>query len=507
MSSNAKVLVKFLPFGVRLEVDTSQNRRLSDRFSPVNIFSASKERQTAFSLNLSELTETLKTYFDDFLNKEFDNANGKTIYAPFSHVSLSSIGMKRRRNLVEGVDIVEMDGIFNSPAILDSVEDSVHLESELDIVPVRSGNLRKRNMSIVVMNRRYDGVAVFTRDGDLPIPSANYVQAKQLQAQADENGALLNMLQKSDKRTGLNAVTNIELGVSTSEGTTPVYDDDYVTPNNTASSGKNSFDAVIIIAVVVAACSMFLLGFAIFLAFRRRQDSVPQKTNEITPTTRGSDQVEVVPRQHHRSRRNAPPVLEIKQSGLQNDDAISEYTESVYSLPSVVKNAKKAWIQQSVEASTAKHTSQRSRHQRTSTRFKPKYILSSRSNASSSADEGDLLFDDHGATEEMAGVPQMTSPMKLVLQETEKKMALNDSAVDNSVSTAETNNRTSKTVDDHADVIDDDIMASLATYPHEYAASKRNDDDASVDASYVSYGFSLDGADYNTVAGSTKYGY
>lgn len=185
--------------------------------------------------------------------------------------------MKRRRNLVEGVETVEMDGIFNSPAILDSIEDSVHLESELDIVPVRSGNLRKRNMSIVVMNRRYDGVAVFTRDGDLPIPSANYVQAKQLQAQADENGALINMLQKSDKRTGLNAVTNIELGVSTSEGTTPVYDDDYVTPNNTAPSGKNSFDAVIIIAVVVAACSMLLLGFAIFLAFRRRQDSAPQK--------------------------------------------------------------------------------------------------------------------------------------------------------------------------------------------------------------------------------------
>ena len=85
-----------------------------------------------------------------------------------------------------------------------------------------------------------------------------------------------------------------------------------------------------------------------FLAFRCHQDSGAQmqKTNEISPTTRGTEN-DPSPQGKSIRRGHTPPVFEIKQSGLQHDDAISEYTESIYSLPSAVKTAKKAWFQHS----------------------------------------------------------------------------------------------------------------------------------------------------------------
>jgi hypothetical protein len=416
-------------------------------------------------------------------------------------VSLSSIG---RRKLLQTEkwpdDRMLLEGFINSKSAFDS--------TDLDVIPVRSGYLRKRHMEVVAISKRYDGVAVFTRDGDLPIPSSNYLQAKQLQAQADVDGILLGKLQSSSRDTGLHAITGVELGVSTSKPELPL-------PRlPTKENGRESFDAVIIIAVTVAVCSMVLLVFAIYLAFRRRQDHAVkmEKTNEISPTTRDTEK-ELSPQAKVRSFGGDPPLLEIKQSGLQQDDAISEYTESVYSLPSVVKSAKKAWLQQNVESASMR------KPEKASTRFNPKYILSNRSNASSSVDEDDLLFENRGATEEMEGVPQLTSPMKEALIEAEKKMSAYNS-YSGSHSSKDPSNKSTQSRQGlsgsglyPADVIDDDITSSLSAYVHGIGISKQMktlvdkvDDSASV-CSYESYGFSLDGADYSTVANSTKYGY
>lgn len=503
MTSNTKFLVKFLPFEVKLQIDTSLARRLEPQYYSAKWFpfsdfnSASSQRRQTLTLDVSELTSVLKQYFDEYLRSEFDNADGKTIYAPFSHVSLSSIN---RRRLQQSQDHPANRLLDNE---LMKSESTLEL-SDLDIIFIRSGNLRKRNLEVVAMSKKYDGVAVFTRDGDLPIPSSNFLQAKQLQAQADVDGILLGKLQSSSRETGLHAVTAVELGVSTSEPELP-------RPGSTNEpNGQGSFDAVIIIAVTVAACSMALLIFALFLAFRRRQANAVkmEKTNEISPTTRDTDK-DLSPQAKGNSFGSDPPLLEIKQSVLQHDDAISEYTESVYSLPSVVKSAKKAWLQQNVESAMRKPA-------RASTRFNPKYILSSRSNASSSADEDDLLFENRGATEEMEGVPQMTSPMKEALMEAEKKISF-DKSVSGSNKSQDHKQETegvSRSGLYPAEVIDDDITSSLSAYANGIGISKqmktlvdnKADDGASV-CSYESYGFSLDGADYSTVANSTKYGY
>lgn len=504
MTSNARVLVKFLPFEVKLQIDTSLNRRLRHAYSPINWFSSSDsanpalQHRQAFELNVSELTSVLKDYFDEYLQTEFDNANGKTIYAPFSHVSLSSLSGRR---LSDQSDRVQMDGVINSKSAIDSLLDADQaFDMDQQLVPIRPGNLRRRKLDIVFISRRYDGVAVFTRDGELPVPSPNFLQAKQLQAQSDENGALLDKLQSSDQATGLHAVTGVALSAATLEPETPAAVD-----NGQTDPTADSFDAVIIIAVVVAACSMLLLGFAIYLAFRRRQDSGAQmqKTNEISPTTRGTDN-EPSPQGQHTQRGHSRPVLEISQSALQHDDTISEYTESVYSLPSAVKSAKKAWMQHSsADPSDVKSA-------KASARFNPKYILSSRSNTSSSADEGDLLFENRGATEEMEGVPQMTSPMKKALRESED-IFFSAPASGDRPQVADVKHATEEDKK-YADIIDDDITSSLSAYgnggisDHFKSMVDKNDDGESV-VSYESYGFSLDGADYSTVANSTKYGY
>lgn len=495
--------MKFLPFEVKLQINTSLARRLEPQYSPAkkwfplsDLNSASSQSRKTFTLDVSELTSVLKEYFDEYLRNEFDNADGRTIYAPFSHVSLSTINRRRLQESHDHtVDRVLGNEFMNS-------EPTPEL-SDLEFVFIRSGHLRKRNLNVVGLSKRYDGVAVFTRDGDLPIPSSNFLQAKQLQAQADVDGILLGKLQNSSRETGLHAVTAVELGVSTSEPALPRPG--VVTEPN----GRDSFDAVIVIAVTVAACSMALLIFALFLAFRRRQNNgvKMEKTNEISPTTRDTEK-DLSPQAKGHSFESDPPLLEIQQSVLQHDDAISEYTESVYSLPSAVKSAKKAWLQQNVEPLMRKPA-------KTSTRFNPKYILSSRSNASSSADEDDLLFDNRGATQEMEGVPQLTSPMKEALMEAEKKISFNKS-VSGSNGTHDRRQEGKGVTGSGlypAEVIDDDITSSLSAYANGIGISKqmktlvdKADDGASV-CSYESYGFSLDGADYSTVANSTKYGY
>jgi len=96
-----------------------------------------------------------------------------------------------------------------------------------------------------------------------------------LQAQADENSELVGKLQASGSLTGLLDVTGVEFGMSTSEPE-PAVDNNFQ-----PTTEAEPFDAVI----------NALAWLCHFLAFRRHQDSGAQrqKTNEISPTTRGTE--------------------------------------------------------------------------------------------------------------------------------------------------------------------------------------------------------------------------
>ena len=165
------VLVKFLPFECRLTL-LNARRRLSPLASFQQWLKAEEDvsNRNLQDIDFDALTLILQEYFDDFLAVEFQDS----FYAPFSYVSLSGIN---RRMLVEKTNAYE--------------------NSKLQIESVRTSNLRKRRGGQVInVSKMYDGVAVFTRDGDLRIPSENYVQSKQLQAHADEFNELLFRIRK-----------------------------------------------------------------------------------------------------------------------------------------------------------------------------------------------------------------------------------------------------------------------------------------------------------------------
>ena len=114
----SKVLVKFLPFEARLILDSSVNRRLGQfQSSPIQtIFPSFSEQRNTLSIDVTELTNTLKEYFDESFKRDFDaqNASGGVIYAPFSHVSLSSLSRRQLQPDAESQDTNSrflMDGV------------------------------------------------------------------------------------------------------------------------------------------------------------------------------------------------------------------------------------------------------------------------------------------------------------------------------------------------------------------------------------------------------------
>jgi len=591
---------------------------------------------------------------------------------------------------------------------------------------IKPGNLRGRGLNgndsgngttyHYEVSRRYSGVAIFTRENNLPIPSVNMLQAQQLSAQADVHN-LKNRLQMSMSKT-LNQVSDVEIGVhmrntSNNNGNTGTGNgnDGYSSGGNGDQTnpalegggfrGTTGTNAVIVIAVAVAACSMCLLGFALYLAFRRRQidETVPTNQhqgrngqlqmkematprygqvgdNDFAGDLHGQTQSSskfITPkdgshnRHRHRQRKGqttspnqhqkhqkisaAPPVAEMHLHP-HHDDAISEYTESVYS---VTGGGGGSSVKSRLSVSQHKHHQQRrqmlqdaaalesqngglsQKDAKVSNRFNPRYIISaatskrsrsrSRSNASaSSSDEADMSMADfcgasynetpgkgqslgsglglgsgpgRGASQEMEGVPQLTTPMKEALMMQTNQLGQSHtqsysmsidtpssplSGISNDVrdkavaklntgstcttplsTSTSTNSNGNVDVDNEiaalsgivssprskakyspsglypADVIDNDITSSLAEYSKGTSIGKHfrkllgennDDDDSSTIAgntitnllvnentnndahdggasvsSYESYGFSLDGADYSTVANSTKYGY
>eukprot|EP00551_Chaetoceros_affinis_P013991 CAMPEP_0203695580 /NCGR_PEP_ID=MMETSP0091-20130426/7010_1 /ASSEMBLY_ACC=CAM_ASM_001089 /TAXON_ID=426623 /ORGANISM="Chaetoceros affinis, Strain CCMP159" /LENGTH=376 /DNA_ID=CAMNT_0050567167 /DNA_START=355 /DNA_END=1485 /DNA_ORIENTATION=+ len=373
---------------------------------------------------------------------EFSNS----FYAPFAYVSLT--GTDRRR--------LE----FNS---LDETSES------LKIVPVRDGNLRKRRGEVFNVSKKYDGVAVFTRDGDLPIPPSNTLQSMQLQAHADEYNELLYMLRSASPETGLDRVASVSLSVDVNYGNTGLQQP---IPQNT------DYDFIIIVAVIVAGFSMVLLAFALFLAFRRKGQHRPRpmvqtKLSPRTETDRSPTSRE----------RCTPPPVQVMEVHHQHDDNISEYTESVFSLPTQTKQMK---IKESIAIAS------KTKHHRVSSRFNPKYIISSKRSSDGGSQESNN--DDEASAE----VPHLAS--------SEEKIE----TLDSNSKPIESNNSPKRSGLYPADVIDDDITSSLSAYGKGIGVRNQyqNDDGLSL-SSVESYGFSLDGVggDQSTYANSTKYGY
>lgn len=499
----SKVLVKFLPFEARLILDSTINRRLGQfQPSPVQtILQSFSEQRNALSIDVSELTNTLKEYFNESFKRDFDeqNASGGVTYAPFSHVSLSSLS---RRQLQSEMDTHDK----NSRFLMDSIVYGEHVEPEFEVelIPVKNGNLRTRRAELYLMTKTYDGVAVFERDGEREVPTPNFVQAKQLQAQADVNGDLLQKLKNSDPSTGLNSVTEISLSVNT-QGTSNSSVD------APANASKSSVDVVIIIAVIVAACSMILLAFALYVAFRRRQKSNQKgrKTKEVSPRTRNTDLISPT------SANNEKPPVRVMELKPDHDDNISEYTESVYSAPirkAAKSQAQRQWLKEQVSLVERKPA-------KVSSRFNPKYIISGRSNASSSDVESDQS---HGASEEMEGVPSLPTPVKMAmnnfgtsqppLSKYTEQGEWTSSQIDDDITSSlnayvhpvEASRKKKEKTNDDLSV----ATSTLSSYAKNLGLNRKDNDDTSV-ASYTSFGFSLDGVgDQSTLAdNSTKYGY
>ncbi len=459
------VLVKFLPFECRLTLVA--RRRLSALSSFRQwLYQEEDQNRELLVLDFEAFTGILRDYFNNFMEIEFNNS----FYAPFGYVSLT--GTDRRRLEFSNDEIIakKQDGDRASTLILDETNDS------LDIVQVRSGNLRKRRGEVFNVSKKYDGVAVFTRDGDLPIPSTNVLQSLQLQAHADEYNELLYMLRSASPETGLDKVASVTLSVDVNSGNQS--NQQQQVPQTT------DYDFIIIVAVIVAGCSMVLLAFALFLAFRRKDQhhgARPMVQTKLSPRTETD--------RSPTSRQNStPPPVQVMEVHAQHDDNISEYTESVFSLPVQTKQKK---IKESLSSVN------RAKHHRASSRFNPRYVISSKK--SSDGESEDSNNDDEPSVE----VPHLASSEQ-------KEESLDSNVVLKDSKQTESRNSPKRSGLYPAGIIDDDITSSLSAYGKGVGIRNQHQNDDGISLSSVeSYGFSLDGVggDQSTYANSTKYGY
>jgi len=162
---------------------------------------------------------------------------------------------------------------------------------------------------------------VFLRDGDLSIPSDNTVQAIQLEALADESKVLLANLQDSSLASGLSTVASLSASVIA----VPLS-----TGDNTPSSGGVA-NTVIWVAVTVAVCAFIILAAALMFAYRRKhmwQESKKQAQGNVRNMPSG----EITTVEDSPTGTAGVPVINVRAMDI-NDDAISDYTESVYSAP------------------------------------------------------------------------------------------------------------------------------------------------------------------------------
>ena len=167
----------------------------------------------------------------------------------------------------------------------------------------------------------YQGVTVWTRQGDLLVPDETVVAAIQTQAFIQEDG-LLEALQAAEASTGLgDAVTNVRASINSSGAN----------DGNTSSSAM-SLDIIIIVAIVIAGLAFILLGFALIMAWRHSKQAARKGQVLSSPEGTGdeSDFGETSAANSKRASAAAkaatlpPAEVEASASGLYPESVISE---------------------------------------------------------------------------------------------------------------------------------------------------------------------------------------
>jgi len=177
---------------------------LRHKYSPINWFSSSdsdtpaSQHRQAYTLNISELTNILKNYFDEYLQSEFKNSSGKTIYAPFSHVSLSSLSDRR---LGAAIDRVSMDGIINSQSAIDTLLDmdqviGMDFETgpDVELILIRSG--ARFNPKYILSSR--SNTSSSADEGDLLFE--NRGATEEMEGVPKMPSPMMNVLRERDER-------------------------------------------------------------------------------------------------------------------------------------------------------------------------------------------------------------------------------------------------------------------------------------------------------------------
>jgi len=165
----------------------------------------------------------------------------------------------------------------------------------------------------------YEGVTVWTRQGDLLVPDDTVVAAIQTQAFIQDDG-LLEGLQAADPSTGLgDAVTNVRASITSTGNDT----------NKASSTG--GLDIIIIVAIVIAGLAFLLLGFALFMAWRHSKQvalkgqalNSPEGTGDESDFGEGSASN---PKRASAAAKAAtlPSEVEASSSGLYPESVISE---------------------------------------------------------------------------------------------------------------------------------------------------------------------------------------
>lgn len=470
-TNTGTVAVTLVPFRFDLVIVTveGKNRRRNLMFTWANgswkrnlnqqsilVMNTKKENNSTQTegLQYQRLDAILENHMNEYFEQELKRT--QPIYMPFERIVLNREDANRR-----------LKGDSSSSSLR-----KVSTSRELNVLERRSETFR------------YGGTCFFLRDGDLPEPKSNLVHSLQIRAFEEKKNDLLTVL-NSDKDLNLQADKRISSLQIEMMGKTNNDNNNVPTniPTSQTNNGSKSLDTVILIAIVVAALSMFLLAFALYLAFKRREATYgskqsPAKTSSIqgvisydksgnTPNT--SNQVMTTP--------NIGAPTQVIDTHPIIDDNISDYTESIVTDVEAIKAQEKAnHIRQkklSRNPIQQKNTEPSAAIQ-ISSRFNPRYV------------------------NKMDNANNSMSPVSMNTMNTPQD---------------ETNNNYSHGVQKHItqtrnNQLQQRISNSTADNNTTDGLSFVTKDDHSL-SSMESYGYSLDGiGDYSTVGGgSTKYGY
>jgi hypothetical protein len=417
--------------------------------------------------------ESLRLALQEYMFESFEETLS---YGPFKDIVLSPLTVR-------------------SLLMNESQQDESHQEANIPTSNQNRNHLRKRYLALSTHVYSYEGIARFVRKNDSnpdSIPSENKVQIAQLNSFDDMNSDFLPILKSKAPQTGLSTIVNIEaktLSISPPATTTG--------PATDSSSG-GGVDIIIVIAVSVAACSMVLLAFAVYLAFRRRranQAGYRQHSHDDKPEKAPSIQAKLTEESDSpasKRSQNSPPVIEIHND--KDNMSVSDYTESVFSAP--IGNGGSGYMSKWVPAKG---------NVKPSSFLSPKYINSSEKK--SPTHHRGYIEDSGVEQDEMAGVPPLSTPQRneLNYQKYQQKNSLSPSSHQNR-GRAESSGDSSLGLYPDSQ-INQDIRSSLEAYGKHLSHVEALDDGHSI-SSVESYGFSLDGVgDNSTLANSTRYGY